>query len=155
MVPVLVRDCTDEEMLALALVENLQREDLNAMEAARSYQQLTDDFGLSQAEIAEQVGKSRSTVANTLRLLALPSTIQQAVEENVISKATRVRCSRSSIRRRRPHCFQETVTRGLSVRALEVLVNPAPKAKPRKRTGSASDNDAKIIASPGETCNRP
>lgn len=58
-VPVIVRDCSDAEMLALALVENLQREDLNAMEAARSYGQLATEFGLSQAEIAAQVGKSR------------------------------------------------------------------------------------------------
>ncbi|HOS42238.1 MAG TPA: ParB/RepB/Spo0J family partition protein, partial [Armatimonadota bacterium] len=83
-VPVMVRDCDDREMLELALVENLQREDLNPLEAARSYQQPLDDFGLTQADVAARVGKSRPAVANTLRLLALPAPIQGALEAGTI-----------------------------------------------------------------------
>ena len=71
-IPTLIRDMTDQESLAIALIENLQREDLNAVEEALGYQQLQQEFGLSQEELARQVGKSRSTVANALRLLNLP-----------------------------------------------------------------------------------
>jgi ParB family chromosome partitioning protein len=138
-VPVLVRECSDEEMLALALVENLQREDLNAMEAARSYQQLAVDFGLSQAEIAVQVGKSRSAVANTLRLLALPAPMQQAVEDGTLSEGH----ARTLLAVEQPEqqqaLFQETVTQGLSVRALEARVHPRPKKTARAKREAVSD----------------
>lgn len=127
-VPVVLRDCTDEEMLALALVENLQREDLNAMEAARSYQQLIDEFGLSQTEVAERVGKSRSAVANTLRLLALSSPIQQAVAEGAISEGHARALLSVNDADRQQTLFQETLSKGLSVRALESLTRAKPKA---------------------------
>ncbi|HEX2951927.1 MAG TPA: ParB/RepB/Spo0J family partition protein, partial [Armatimonadota bacterium] len=116
-VPVIMRECTDEEMLALALVENLQREDLNAMEAARSYHQLIDDFGLSQTEVAERVGKSRSAVANTLRLLALSNPIQQAVAEGAISEGHARALLAVDNGDTRDQLFQETLKKGLSVRA--------------------------------------
>jgi len=74
-VPVVVRECGDRQMLELALVENLQREDINCVEAGRAFQRLMDDFGLTQEQVAERVGKSRSAVANTLRLLGLPEEV--------------------------------------------------------------------------------
>lgn len=84
-IPSLVREMSDQESLAVALIENLQREDLNAVEEALGYQQLQQEFGLSQEELARQVGKSRSTVANCLRLLNLPDSVQKDIQRNTIS----------------------------------------------------------------------
>lgn len=84
-IPALVRDLSDREVMALALIENLQREDLNPVEEARAYQRLADDEGMTQAEIARMVEKSRSHVANTQRLLALPSAVLDLVEAGKLS----------------------------------------------------------------------
>jgi len=85
-VPCLVRDTDDSEALQLALVENLQREDLNPIDAARGYRQLMDDFGKTQEQVSVIVGKSRSAIANTLRLLDLPPAVQRHVEKGEISE---------------------------------------------------------------------
>jgi ParB family chromosome partitioning protein len=85
-VPCLVRDTSDSEALQIALVENLQREDLNAMDAARGYHQLVTEFGISQEQVASVVGKSRSAIANTLRLLELPQSVQAMVEMKMITE---------------------------------------------------------------------
>ncbi|WP_147819545.1 ParB/RepB/Spo0J family partition protein [Salidesulfovibrio onnuriiensis] len=84
-VPSLVREMNDQESLAIALIENLQREDLNPVEEALGYQQLQKEFGLSQDELSRQVGKSRSAVANSLRLLNLPEEVQQHIQMGKIS----------------------------------------------------------------------
>ena len=84
-IPALVRALTDMETLAIALIENLQREDLNAIEEARGFQQLLKDFGLNQEELARQVGKSRSALANSLRLLNLPEKIQADIQSGVLT----------------------------------------------------------------------
>jgi len=84
-VPVIVRDADDMASLEQALVENLHRQDLNALEEAAAYQQLADDFKLTQAKIAKRVGKSRSAVANTLRLLSLPTAVQRFVSDGRLS----------------------------------------------------------------------
>ena len=84
-IPTLVRDMTDQESLAIALIENLQREDLNAVEEALGYQQLQRQFGLSQEELARQVGKSRSAVANSLRLLNLSEAVQTDIQQGVLT----------------------------------------------------------------------
>lgn len=84
-IPALVREMSDEQSLAIALIENLQREDLNAIEEAKGYRQLMDEFGLSQEALAKQVGKSRSSVANTLRLLKLPQQVQQSISSGSLS----------------------------------------------------------------------
>lgn len=85
-VPVVVREATEEQLLVWALIENLQREDLNPIEAAEGYQQLAEDFDLSHEQIAQRVGKSRSAVSNTLRLLNLPESIRTALESGLISE---------------------------------------------------------------------
>ncbi|MGH7429699.1 MAG: ParB/RepB/Spo0J family partition protein, partial [Candidatus Methylomirabilaceae bacterium] len=85
-IPALVKTLTDQEALELALVENLQREDLNALERARAYRRLMADFGLTQEEIAEQVGKSQPSIANSLRLLNLPPQIQVSLEAGRITE---------------------------------------------------------------------
>jgi ParB family chromosome partitioning protein len=84
-IPALVRVLNDMETLAIALIENLQRSDLNAIEEARGFQQLLKDFGLSQEELARQVGKSRSALANSLRLLNLPEEIQADIQTGVLT----------------------------------------------------------------------
>lgn len=85
-VPAIIRSSTNQEKLELALVENLQREDLNPMEKAKAFQKLHDEFNLSHAEIAQKVGKSREAVVNTIRLLNLPKEIQTAVLANQVSE---------------------------------------------------------------------
>jgi ParB family chromosome partitioning protein len=84
-VPAIVRDASPEELVELALVENLQRADLNPLEEASAYQTLIDEFTLTQAEIGQRVGKSRSAIANTLRLLQLPRPVQEALSDGRIS----------------------------------------------------------------------
>jgi ParB family chromosome partitioning protein len=86
-VPVIVKETTPQEMLELALIENIQREDLNAIEEALAYRQLIDEFGLTQEAVADRVGKGRSTVTNLVRLLNLPQAVQQAVLDRQISGA--------------------------------------------------------------------
>jgi len=121
-VPVVIRDCTDRQLLELALVENLQREDINAMDRARAYQKLKDEFQLGQEEISQAVGKSRASVANSLRLLNLPRRVQGAVEEGRITEGharalMALEDSEDIIR-----AADEVAKKGLSVRATEKLV---------------------------------
>ncbi|MFN2106162.1 MAG: ParB/RepB/Spo0J family partition protein [Candidatus Promineifilaceae bacterium] len=84
-VPVIVKETTPQEMLELALIENIQREDLNAIEEALAYRQLMDEFDMTQEAVADRVGKARSTITNLVRLLNLPEEVQQAVLDNQIS----------------------------------------------------------------------
>ncbi len=86
-VPVIVREEKDQKKLEIALIENLQREDLNPLETARAYQRLIDEFNITQEEAAKKVGKARSSVANALRLLALPEIIQEALATGKITEA--------------------------------------------------------------------
>ncbi len=87
-VPAIIRSIMkDTEKLEMAIVENLQRENLNAIETARAYAKLQDEFGLTQREVAARLGKSRETIANTLRLLSLPSEIKEAVAKNKINES--------------------------------------------------------------------
>ena len=85
-VPALVRETNPQEILELALIENIQRADLSALEEAAAYQKLANDFQLTQQEIADRVGKSRTTITNTLRLLELPDKIQKSLDNNEITE---------------------------------------------------------------------
>lgn len=134
-VPVVVREATDQQALLLALLENLQREDLGDLEEAAAYQRLTDDFGLSHEDIASGVGKDRSTVANTLRLLNLPAEVQDQLNAgNITAGHGRALLPLASEAKIRAACA-EVIKKGLSVRATERLVKsllaPAkPQAEP-------------------------
>lgn len=123
-VPVVVRECSDREMLELALVENLQREDINCIEAARAYRRLMDEFGMTQEAIAERLGRSRSGVANTLRLLALPDEVQDAILAGRISEGH----GRALLGLGEPQAMVALCNRiereGLSVRQTENLCKP-------------------------------
>ena len=114
-IPAVIREMTDEESLTVALIENIQREDLNAMEAARGYKQLLDQFGLSQAELSRQLGKSQSTIAYALSLLRLPEEMQETISSGRLSmEHGKVLLSVPSPDKRRL-LWQEMVEEGLSV----------------------------------------
>jgi ParB family transcriptional regulator, chromosome partitioning protein len=121
-VPVVVREATDQQALLLAMLENLQREDLNPLEEAKAFYRLAVDFKLNQEEIAAGVGKNRSTVANALRLLKLPESIQRDLASCLVSAGhARALLALPSEPQMRAAC-DEVVKKGLSVRATEALV---------------------------------
>lgn len=118
-VPVIIRALADHEALEIALVENLQREDLSPLEEAEAYKRLLSEFGRTQASLAEAVGKSRSHVANTLRLLSLPAPVRHRLEEGELSAGH----ARALLAAADPTILaDEVVRRGLNVRATERFV---------------------------------
>jgi ParB family transcriptional regulator, chromosome partitioning protein len=122
-IPVLIRASTDDKgSLEQALVENLHRADLNALEEAAAYQQLIDDFDLTHEEVATRVGKSRASVTNTLRLLQLPSGVQRALQEGQISAGHARALLGTPDRSLQEELAVLVVAEGLSVRATEELV---------------------------------
>jgi ParB family chromosome partitioning protein len=131
-IPALVRELDQREVMALALIENLQREDLNPVEEARAYQKLSDDEGMTQAEIAKLVDKSRSHVANFQRLLALPDTILAFLAEGSLSMGH----ARALIgREEATELARKAVSEGLSVREMEALTRK-PRARRTAESGS-------------------
>ncbi len=133
-VPVIVRDVEDEEALEIALVENLQREDLNAVEEARGYRTLMDEFGLTQEEVAAKVGKGRATVANALRLLKLPTAVLDMLRDGELT-AGHARAILSFEREEdQIRLAERVVVEGLSVREVEKLARLAElHARPKAR----------------------
>lgn len=121
-VPIVIRDCSDDQMMEIALIENLQREDLNPIEVATAYRKLMDHFSLTQEELAQRVGKSRPHVANFLRLLQLPLDIQEDVSRGTISMGhARTLLAVESVEVQR-QLAKKVVEEGISVRELEALV---------------------------------
>lgn len=130
-VPVIVRDVEEREMLELALIENLQREDLDPIDEAGGYRQLLDEFGLTQAELAREVGKSRSAVANALRLLDLPEAVRDRVRQGALTAGHARALLGLEAKDRIPELAERVVGKELSVRQVERLVkreNAGPKA---------------------------
>jgi len=115
-VPAVIRKAEDHEMLELALVENLQREDINPMEAAEAYRRLMDEFGLTQEQVAARVGKSRSAVANTLRMLSLPSAVQASLREGGLEEGHGKILAGCDDQRVVMRLWRRIVKRGLSVK---------------------------------------
>jgi len=120
-VPAIVRQMAQRDQLAIALVENVQRADLNAMEEAHAYRQLADEFGMTQEEIAARVGRARSTVANTLRLLDLEGPVQEALAEGSIAEGHARALGGASPAGQR-QLVEAVIARDLSVRQTEELV---------------------------------
>lgn len=142
-VPAFLRDLTDTEAMAAALVENLQRQDLNAIEEAEGYRRLLNEFGLTQDSIGETVGKSRSHIANTLRLLNLPSSVQTEVKKGALSAGH----ARALLSHPEPEkAALAVIARGLNVRQTEALVarRPAPEASPTM--GRRNDPETEALA---------
>ncbi len=154
-VPVLIKEVADAQLLELALVENLQREDLNPVEEARAYRVLTGDIGLTQEEVAARVGKDRATVANMLRLLNLSERALEALEAQMISVG-----HAKAILARRRRDEQDTllaaiVAKGLSVRAAETYqVKPQASRAGRKEqdpdTREAATRVSRLVGLPVE-----
>lgn len=121
-IPVVVRDYTEKEILELSLIENIQREDLNPIEEAQAYKRLADEFGMGQAEIAERVSKSRSAVANALRLLKLDEQVQKMVTDGQLSMGHARALLSLDIPKEQIITAQKVIEKQLSVRETEKLV---------------------------------
>jgi ParB family chromosome partitioning protein len=122
-VPVIVKETTPQEMLELALIENIQREDLNAIEEALAYRQLMDEFDMTQEAVADRVGKARSTITNLVRLLNLPEEVQQAVLDNQISGTHARELLRLPTAELQIKAKDQMIRRSLNRRAAAKLVN--------------------------------
>jgi ParB family chromosome partitioning protein len=126
-----IYEADDEKMLEVALVENLQRNDLGPIEMAMALRHLIQEFGLTQDQVAEQIGCSRSSVTNALRLLELPSEIKEALAGGVISTGhARALLSLIDEPERMHEVFRRIVDEGLSVREAEALVRDTPQVQP-------------------------
>lgn len=138
-VPVVVKEASPQGMLELALIENIQRADLNPLEEAAAYRQLLDEFGLTQAQVAKRVGKSRPAVANTVRLLELPEKVRQAVVNGEISGGHARAILGLPNEESRLAMMNTIIRKGLSVRQTESLVRKwtsaaRPKGRQAQRT---------------------
>jgi ParB family chromosome partitioning protein len=144
-VPVVVREASDHEALQLALIENLQREDLNPIEEASGYRRLQEEFQWSQDEMAEKVGKSRPAIANSLRLLSLPLEVQQEVASgNLPAGQARALLGLHSEPLIISSC-REVIAKGLSTRETEKLVRHLTLGKKRRRQIPLLDPDLRAI----------
>ena len=132
-VPVVVKEVPDESLLEIALIENIQRENLNPIEEAQAYKKLIETVGLTQEALASRVGRDRSYITNYLRLLRLPDDLQQLVKEGRLSTGharTLLALSHVDLQRK---LARQIIDNGLSVRATELLVHKATEEKPAKR----------------------
>jgi ParB family transcriptional regulator, chromosome partitioning protein len=129
-IPVYIRQANDNQLLELALLENLQREDLNAMEVALSYKRMMDELNYTQEQVSERMGKERSTVANYVRLLKLPPDIQVALRNNLISMGHARALINVDTVDKQLYLFNEVQRRSLSVRQTEELVRKLYKTAP-------------------------
>jgi ParB family transcriptional regulator, chromosome partitioning protein len=128
-IPAIIKNVSDRESLQLALIENLQREDLNAIEEAKGYVRLADEFTLTHQELAEVFGKSRSAVTNTLRLLQLPAVIQQAVSDGVITEGHARTILSLPTEAQQLDAFEVICSNNLNVREVEAYVGKLKKSK--------------------------
>ncbi len=137
-VPAVVREASPQASLEMALVENLQRSDLNALEAAEGYRQLIEDFDLTHDEVAARLGKSRSRVTNSLRLLKLSAAVRKALETGKITEGHARALVSLPLAQQQASALKVIVSRGLNVRQAEQLVrqmsqdsSPRPKSRPK------------------------
>jgi ParB family chromosome partitioning protein len=147
-VPAVVKELDDRAMLILAIVENVQRAELSPLEEAQGYRQLIDEFAFTQAEVAESVGRERSTVANLLRLLQLPASVQRMIGEGQLSMGHARAILGLDDERAMADLARETADRGLSVRAVEERVRARRSAPPGSAPASAGSPSAASAASP-------
>ena len=147
-VPAVIREATEEQLLVWALIENLQREDLNPIEAAEGYRQLAEDFDLSHEQIAQRVGKSRSAVTNTLRLLNLPESIRSALESGRISEGHARALLSLPNEEAQTSALQTVMSQDLNVRQTEALVRRlSGKRKQKRRTKPKQSPEEKALES--------
>ncbi len=141
-VPVVEKTLSDDESLEIAIVENVQRQDLSPIDEARGYRRLIDEFGHSQQDVAEVVGKSRPHVANMVRLLTLPDKVQALLDNGALSMGH----ARALVTSDNAEWLaQEIVARGLNVRQAEDLAREAPRSKGRAPLKSQKDADTRAL----------
>jgi ParB family transcriptional regulator, chromosome partitioning protein len=145
-VPIVVRDIPDDRLLASALIENLQREDLNAIEEALAYRRLSDEFHLTQEQIADSVGKDRSSIANTVRLLKLPIEVRENVANGTLTMGHARALLALAEEQTQLRVARDVVAKQLSVRETEALVKkiaepPAPPPEPVKDVHTRAAED--------------
>lgn len=136
-IPAVVRLASEQQRLELALIENVQRSDLGALETAEAYQRLADEFGLSHEEIAQRVGKSRVSVTNTLRLLKLPEAVRQALSGGLISEGHARALLQLNTAQAQLAVMQIILERGLNVRQSEELVRKYSGERPARPAPAA------------------
>lgn len=146
-VPAIIKDLSDRDSTEVALVENVQREDLNPLEEATAYKILQEEFGLTQEEVARRVGRSRAQVANTVRLLQLPEKVQEYIVEGLLTAGHGRALLVLEDQGEQVRVAEEIVSRGLSVREAEELVKGAGKKRPpAKKAVKVEDKEWEQIA---------
>lgn len=139
-VPVIIRDYTDEEMMEIALIENLQREDLNPIEEAQAYKKLINDYKLKQDEIAEKVSKSRVAITNSMRLLKLSEKVQDMIVDEMISSGHGRALLALNDKKMQEELANRIFDEKLSVRETEQIVKALNNPKEKKKKEEYSDN---------------
>lgn len=153
-IPVFIRVANDEQMLELALIENIHRENLNAIEVAISYQRLIDECNMTQEEVSEKVGKSRSAVANFLRLLKLPAEVQIAIRDGHISMGHARALINISDKEEQLKLLQQIIMEEMNVRQTEELADKAKNSgKERKQTNFIPEHFKSKIKTLSQTLN--
>ena len=151
--PVIVKDVDDKDSLEFALIENIQRESLNPIEEAHAYQHLIDKFQVTQEKISEGLGKARTTIANTLRLLKLPHEIQDEMKKGRISFAHGRALLEVEDENRQRKLTQEIISRGLSVRELEnVIKAQRPKGIRRRNLNTTREPYIAVLEEEMQNC---
>lgn len=143
-VPAVVKDVSDDEALVLALIENIQREELNAIEEARAFKRLMEEFQLSQEQVADAVGKNRTTIANLLRLLRLPSAIQDGVINGLVSMGHARALLSIENEQRQYQVFLDIMKKGLSVRQVEEMSRSSVRGQ-KKAEKKSQQRDHEVV----------
>ncbi len=147
-VPVVIKDITDTEMLEMAIVENIQRENFGAIEEAEAYQRLIDEFNFTQDQVASRVGKSRSAVANFLRLRQLPSHIKESINGNIISMGHARSLLSATNSQQQDNAWKTIIEKKLSVREAEKLIKKLKDdAEKEPKLPTATDSDTIYFSS--------
>ena len=141
-IPAYIRTAKDEQVMEWALIENIQREDLDAIEIALAYQRLMDDYNLTQERMSERVGKKRATVANYLRLLKLPAEIQVGIKEKKIDMGHARAILSTPSAERQLALYQRILKEGLSVRKVEALAQESKEESRKTKDKSANPYEA-------------
>ena len=136
-IPAYIRTAKDEQVMEWALIENIQREDLDAIEIALAYQRLMEDFDLTQDKMSERVGKKRATIANYLRLLKLPAEIQMGIKEKKIDMGHARAILGSPSTEQQLSLYKRIVNEGLSVRKVEAIIESLKNARPKPQKAVA------------------
>ncbi len=153
-VPVVIKDVSDKNMLEISIVENIQREDLNGMEEAEAYHHLMIEFNLTQDQVALRVGKSRSTIANCLRLRQLPEEIKSGIRDNSLTMGHARALLGAGTSAQQRAAWRAVVSKGLSVRETETMVKQlkAEKIEPKKSKPGSEEIYLKDLAEDFSRC---